>query len=168
MKYLLVAISFLFLMKELPVDAVTYITLDSLVTQVPFSGGVSHVKMDSLGESNNIDLSPSKDKVIVKERGVYVITAEGQIGSLVPGVQGYMDIWLVKNGIAITNSNNRTSISRDAPIGLLTTSSILTLSPGDTIATAYTASGPSLGFIFLQPDNEPAATSFSFQMYKLQ
>lgn len=144
-----------------------YFQAGSVKTQVPTNAGTSYIEMDLVDLSKNVELSPSKDKLIIKEKGVYFLVTSGQIGALTRGAAGYMDIWVVKNGKPFPNSTYRVGISPYFAIGLLTNQFVISLEAGDTIATGYSASAPSLGFIYIQPDNEPAIESFTISLFKI-
>ncbi len=103
----------------------------------------------------------------MKQAGVYFISSSGQVGAVAPGGKGYVDMWFEKNGKPVANSTARMTLSSSTDTAPLTDEIVLTLEAGDTIATAYSASGPSLGFIFLQPDNEPACASFLLSIFMI-
>ncbi len=147
--------------------ATAYGQLSSLTTQMPTSAGANLVKMEVADELLNIDLSPQKTKLIIKEDGVYFIMASGQVGAVSSGASGYVDLWLVKNDKQVPNSNCRITINDSAETDVLISQAALTLKTGDTISSGFSSSGPSLGFIFTQPDNEPAIVSFLFSIFKL-
>lgn len=146
----------------------TYAQLSSLITQTPRSGGTSVVRMDSLDALQNLGITPQqRDKVIIKEAGVYFVLASAQVGAVNPGAAGYMDIWFIKSGVAVPNSGCRMSVEESSFTSVLITQTVIQLEVGDTIATGYSASGPSLGFVYTKPDNEPAIPSFLFSIYKI-
>ena len=120
----------------------------SLVTQVPSASGASLVKMDSVENLQNLEISKNKDKIIIKEAGYYFVIATGQIGGVSVGAKGYMDIWFVKNDVAIPNSNNRMTITDYRTIGVLRSQFIIKLAAGDTFSTSYSASAPSFWVLF--------------------
>lgn len=149
------------------VNAAAYGQFSSLTTQVPTSSKTNIVKMDQTDEILNLDISPKKDQIIIKEDGIYQIIASGQVGATSSDGAGYMDIWFIKNGKAITNSGCRMTISDASQTGVLISQTSLSLKAGDTISTGYSASAASLGFIFLQPDNEPAIPSYLCSITKI-
>lgn len=145
-----------------------YAQVSSLKTQIPFSSTPTAITIDSVDALKNFAVGPNKDQLIAKEEGVYFLIASGQCGSVNKSDTGYMDLWFVKNGAAIPNSNCRLTVDRSTSIGILVTQFLIKLSKGDTISTNFSASGPSLGFIFTQPDNEPANTSFLLSIFKVE
>jgi len=147
--------------------APAYAQLSSLVTQLPAAKGTSTIKMDSVDEIKNMEVSPDKDKVIIKDTGVYFVLTAAQIGATSPGAKGWVDVWLIKNGAGIANSNTRMSIDQSTTTDVLVSQAVLSLKAGDTIATGYSASGPSLGILLTQPDNEPAIPSVIFSILKI-
>ncbi len=162
-----IVLPIVFLFKLEALNATSYGQLSSLTTQAPTSAGTNLVKMEMIDEILNLEVGPKKDKVIIKEDGVYLIIASGQVGAITSEASGYMDLWFIKNGKSIPNSGCRMSISDSTQIGVVVSQAALTLKAGDTISAGYSSSGPSLGFIFIQPDNEPAITSFLFSIIKI-
>lgn len=162
-----IGLPLIFLVKAEMAMATSYGSLSSIVTQTPSTPGTNLVIMDQADEMLNLELSPKKDKVIIKEDGVYLIIANGQIGSLSTGAIGYMDLWFLKNDKPIPNSGNRVSISDSTQVAMLVAQLAISLKAGDTISTGFSASGPSLGLIFIQPDNEPAMTSYDITVLKI-
>ena len=147
--------------------AAAYGQLSSLVSQVPASAGTNYVKMDQTDEILNLALSPKKDQIIIKEDGVYLIIASGQVGAISSEASGYMDIWFVKNGKPVPNSGCRMTISDATQTAVLISQISLTLKAGDAIAAGYSTNTASLGFIFIQPDNEPAIPSYLCSIIKI-
>lgn len=145
-----------------------YAQVSSIITQMPTSSGGSAVKMDQIDILKNIQLSDTKDKLICQLDGVYLVMALGQVGSTVPGSSGYMDCWFSKNNVSIDNSASRVAFDPAAPTTILSVQFIIKLSKGDTLATIFSASGPSIGFLYLKPDNEPAISSFELSMVKIE
>ena len=156
-----------FLFKIEALMATSYGSFSSIVTQTPSSAGTNLVIMDQADEMLNIELSPKKDKIIIKEDGVYLIIATGEVGAITTGIVGYMDLWFLKNDKPIANSGNRVAITDSSQISMVVAQIALSLKAGDTIAAGFSASGPSLGFIFIQPDNEPAMTSYDLTIIKI-
>lgn len=146
--------------------ATAYARLSSLTTQLPPATGYALVKMDSVDEIKNMELDPQRERLIATEPGLYFIIVSGQAGSISRDAKGYVDIWFEKNGKPVVNSTGRLTLS-SSETAPLTYQAVLSLQAGDTIATAYSASGPSLGFIFIQPANEPACASFFISIFKL-
>lgn len=157
----------LFSLMAIQLEAGSYAQLSSAVTQMPSKGGGSVMKMELVDAIENMDLSLEKDKVIVKEEGVYVIMIVGQVGATTPGAAGNVDIWISKNGAPLTNSGSRMTVEHSLWTGTIVSQTIAILKPGDTISTHFAATAPSLGVLFLQPPNEPAVASASFTMYKI-
>lgn len=147
---------------------VSYAQLSSSITQTPASGAGSPVKLEKTDAIKNFELSSGKDKLIVKEPGVYLVIASGQVGATHPGATGYVDCWFTKNGAPINNSAARTSVESSAFTAVLVTQFVIDLQPNDVLGLVFTASGPSLGFIYLKPDIGPGVTSMNFSIIKLE
>jgi hypothetical protein len=145
-----------------------YAQLSSLKTQIPSSTKPAAIIMDSVDLLHNFEVSPKRDKLITKVGGVYFIIASGQSASMNKSDSGHMDLWFVKNSQPIPNSNCRMSVDNPISNSVLITQFLIALQPGDTIGTNFSANAPSLGFVFSQPDNEPANTSFLFSILKVE
>lgn len=145
-----------------------YAQLSSLKTQIPSSTKPAVLIMDSVDVLHNFEVSPKRDKLITKVGGVYFIIASGQSASMNKSDSGHMDLWFVKNSQPIPNSNCRMSVDNPISNSVLITQFLISLAPGDTIGTNFSANAPSLGFVFTQPDNEPANTSFLFSIFKVE
>lgn len=144
-----------------------YGSFSSLTTQLPQNSGFSLVKMDVVESAKNLELSPQKDRIVVKEPGLYFIIVSGQLGATQRGAKGYLDLWFEKNGKPVINSNIRQSIDATSLTTPITFQIMIDLAAGDTIATAFSASAASIGFLFFKPDTEPAVTSFYASIFKI-
>ncbi len=147
--------------------APTYAQLSSLVTQVPPSGGFATVRLDKIDAMKNMELSENKEKLIIKEDGVYFFLAAGQMGSTSKAATGYIDFWFVRNGKQEANSGVRMTIDPSNTTGVLVSQTVLEMKAGDELSIGYSSSGPSMGFIFINPDNEPAIPSMIFTALKI-
>jgi hypothetical protein len=146
----------------------SYAQFSSLQTQVPPTSKPTPVIMDSMQAIKNFDIVPKKDKLVAKEAGTYFIIASGQAGAVSNTATGYVDMWFTKNDVALPNSNCRISIDHSLSIRIVVSQFVVQLNAGDTVATIFSASGPSLGFIYSNPSNEPAVSSFLFSIFKLE
>jgi hypothetical protein len=144
-----------------------YAQLSSIKSQVPSSPRPTPVVMDSVDVLDEFELSPKRDSLIAKTAGVYFVVASGQCASVNKTDVGNIDMWFVKNSEAVPNSNSRMSIDNPISVSILVTQFLVPLAAGDTIGTHFSASAPSLGFLFSKPDNEPANTSFLFSIFKV-
>lgn len=144
-----------------------YAQLSSLTSQVPPISGNALVQIDSVDAISNMEMTPDKQSIIIKEDGFYFVLATAQVGSIDQTTTGYVDVWLVVNKKAVPRTNSRKTIEQPTETGMVFNQTILSLKAGDQIGSRYSASGPSLGIVFLQPDNEPAITSFTFTIFKM-
>src|SRR5581483_1776192 len=140
-------------------------TLKTTIPPFPSPAVLILIRFDLL---HNFEVSPKRDKLITKVGGVYFIIASGQSASMNKSDAGYMDLWFVKNSQPIPSSNCRMSVDNPVSNSVLITQFLISLAPGDTIGTNFSANAPSLGFVFTQPDNEPANTSFLFSILKVE
>jgi hypothetical protein len=147
--------------------APAYAQLSSLTTQVPTSGIPTNVRLDSIDALKNLELDATKEKIVIKESGIYLLLAAGQIGSTNQVTAGYVDFWYLKNGKSVPNSNGRMSVDPANATGVLMLQSVMELHAGDTLSIAYISSGASIGFVFTRPDNEPAIPSMVWTILKI-
>lgn len=148
-------------------NASTYAQISSLNTQALGDAKTAIVKMENMEVSNGIDLASSKDKVMIKEDGVYFIMAAPQVGSTNSSATGYVDVWLMRNGNQMPNSNVRKGIAQGSDTTVVVSQTIAKLNAGDSIGIGYSASNPALGLIFTKPENEPAIPSLIFSIFKI-
>ncbi len=151
----------------LPLSAAAYAQLSSLQTQFPSATGKTLIKIENINEIQNIELASTKDKVVIKEKGVYLVIISAQVGTVDPDVRGFLDAWFVKNGKMVPDTTQRLSIDNPNQVNILMSQLVLTLVPGDTFGVGFSANTPSLGCIFQKPDNEPACASFVMTIFKL-
>ena len=147
--------------------AVPHAHLYSLVTQMPSARTGSLVKMESIDSMEGFELSPTKDLLIAKVAGLYFLFYTGQIGAATPGAEGFIDCWFVKNGKPVPNTTKRQTVDTSNFAGLMNTALVTPLSPGDTIGTMFSASGPSLGLVQIKPSVAPTITSVSVTIFKI-
>lgn len=164
--YVLVVLAAFFSLGRLCAEP-AYAQLSSLITQTPSSGAGSLVKMEKVDALKNFELSSDKDKLVVKQAGTYLAIASGQVGATSTGAVGYVDCWFTKNGQPLANSTVRLSVDNSTSTGPLITQFIIELAVNDALGVVFTASGPSLGFVFMKPDGRPAIPSFIFSITKL-
>lgn len=147
---------------------IAYAQISSYVTQTPTSGVGSLVKMEIVDAIKGFELSSDKKKLICKQKGLYFAMASGQVGAANPGALGYVDCWFTKNGESLSNSNNRQTINSSSYTGCLISQFIMELEVGDSLGVVFSASGPSLGYIYIKPDNEPGIPSFTLSLNQIQ
>lgn len=150
------------------VRGMAYAQLSSLVTQAPSSGMGSQVKLEKIDAMKNFKLSPEKDKLIVEQPGVYLAIASGQVAATTPGATGYVDCWFIKNGQPLPNSTVRLAVDTPTYTGLLISQYIMELAREDALGIMFTASGPSLGFVFIKPAVSPVIPSFILSITRLE
>ena len=149
-------------------DESAYAQLSSLQDQIPTSSKPQPVIMEVTHVMKNVELGADKNCVVVKEPGLYFIIASGQIGSPNKNGIGYFDLWLVKNGEWIPDSNARSPLDKAKSTGSVFSQYITHLVTGDTIAVYFSTSKPNLGLVTLYPEGEAAVSSFFFSMFKLR
>lgn len=144
-----------------------YAEFSSTTSQIPIKGGRNLIILENTDAAKNIDIAPTRDKIIIKEDGVYLFIFSAQIGAINKDSTGYIDVWLEKNGKQIHDSNTRSTIDQFDSVGVLVSQAVEFCKAGDEISSTFSASGPSLGLLFIQPENEPSCISFAFTILKI-
>lgn len=154
-----------------------YAQLSSLINH-PLTGTPQAVVIDSLDEVKNINVYGSK--IQIKRNGVYLIILAGQVGwqgnnTPVPPSGSYLDLWLVKNGVNVSNSNTRIAIEDIYQTSVLVSQTVTKCQKGD-IFEAY-INGPSstIGLVVSPgtyppgnlPNGEPTSPSIIISIMKI-
>jgi hypothetical protein len=145
-----------------------YAQLTSLQNQIPTTFGPKPIAMEGENLMQQFELGPTKDYLIVKEDGVYYFIAAGQMGSLRKNVTGTLDLWFVKNGVGIPDSNCQESVDKTKSTSIVISQFVTRLAAGDTIAAHFSTSRPQLGLVSITPEGEPVIPSFFFTIFKMQ
>lgn len=144
-----------------------YAQLSSDQTQVIGLEKSKHILINS-DEINGVELNQTKDSIKIKESGIYYIMAAGQVGTREKQNEtGYVDLWLLKNGKIIANSNTRQATGPHFTT-VLASQYVTYLKAEDSISFGFSATRPSLGLIATKPDNsEPAIPSIIISVFKI-
>jgi hypothetical protein len=145
-----------------------YAQLTSLQNQIPTTFGPKPIMMEEENIMEQFELGATKDYLIVKEEGVYYFVASGQMGSLRKNVTGTLDLWFVKNGVGIPDSNCQESVDKTKSTSIVISQFVTRLAAGDTIAAHFSTSRPQLGLVSIAPEEEPVIPSFFFTVFKLK
>jgi len=146
-------------------EQAVYAQLSSLANQL--GPNVKTVAMEKVDELHG--LGHSSDQVVIKTSGAYFVMAAAQMGSgKSEQPNGYIDLWLVKNGDRISNSNTRQSIDTKHSTSVLISQAVIHLEKGDKISAGFFANKSSLGLISTPATNdEPAIPSIIFSIFKI-
>jgi hypothetical protein len=150
----------------MPLFAVAYAQLTSLQNQIPKSSKGMPVTMEVVNVMKNMEINPEKDTLIIKESGVYCLYASGTLGSVNKNAVGYLDLWYLKNGKAISNSNYLKSLDRVLSTGTIISEIVTFLEAGDRLSIHFSTSKPYLGLVNMHPEHEPAISTFLFSIFK--
>ena len=147
-----------------------YAQLSSVATQIPIPVTGSLVTFDTVNLIKNFDLTPNKDGLICKVEGTYVIYAGLQPSTLIRGINGYLDMWFVVNGVPIPGSNDRQYVDEISRVSLVTNTTLVELKAGDIFSTAFLGSQPDIGIVFIQSplSSEPSVTSYILSVYRIR
>lgn len=145
-----------------------YAQMSSNRTQLPGIKGFAQVALDTLDEGQGISLDRVNNSLVINEEGTYFVMVAGQVGGREKQTeQGYVDLWLLKNGQPLTNSNTRQATGPNFTT-VLVTQTVIHLKAQDAISFAFSATRPSLGLIATPATNsEPAIPSVIISVFKL-
>ena len=138
--------------------------LSSSVTQNP---GIASklVKFENVDQLDGLKVDSAREKITVKESGLYFIMANGRVGTSVVSIRGRAEIYLLRNGTQIP----RTGASYISPGKIMTTNvisqTVLFLKKGDHISVGITSDSPIIGLI--PSSGTQAIPSITFTMYKI-
>ena len=123
-----------------------YSQCSSMTTQTP-----KHIKsLSVLLESNDgyktgVDCS-AISPVTIRKTGLYFVIAAGQVGSNKKDTQGgYLDLWLIRNGKPVANSNTRQSVRAAEDTAVLVSQAAMELNAGDTLSLGFRVSQANQG-----------------------
>lgn len=145
-----------------------YANMSCLRTIAPTSAQGSVITFDTLDQINGFDVSQKKDRIIIKEDGIYFFTVTAQVGTIAREASGYIDIWFSVNGKPIANSGSRGTVRNSVETYPCVTSTIIALKAGDAIESYFAASGPQLGLLFLQRDIGSAIPSYNLEIFTIR
>jgi len=147
-----------------------YVQLSSPTTQVASNANTpAMVAIEDVDTGQGITKNSNSTEFTVKQSGNYFIMAAAQVGAQKgSGRNGAVNLWLVKNGRPISNSNTQQNIGNESTTAVLISQTILPLKQGDRISVSFSASNTSLGLISTpMTNNEPAIPSIIFSMFKM-
>ena len=149
----------------------TYSQCSSMTTQTP-----RHIKAQSVlleindGNKSGVDCS-AISPVTVRKSGLYFVIAAGQVGSAKKDTHGgYLDLWLIKNGKPVENSNTRQFIRTAEDTAVLVSQAAMELTAGDTLSLGFRVSeaNQGIGLMAIPPTaEEPGIPSMIFSVMGL-
>ena len=145
---------------------VEYIQLSSSMNQ-PAVQETNVAAFDRVNGQSN--LTSAHHKIIVKVDGVYFLMVAAQVGNVKKDAtgKGELDLWLIKNGQPIENSNSRRTINQ-GDTSVLVSQTLLSLKAGDSVSIGYSATNPDIGIIAIPaPNKEPSISSITLSMNKI-
>ncbi len=118
---------------------------------------------------NNFEVSPTKDFLICKVKGVYFVSCSLQPAALNIGINGHLGAWIELNEQPVSASTSRIYVTEKSPIMLLTIPYLINLNPGDRIGTRFASTGSDIGITYIDTPsiNEPSIPSYTFSIYKV-
>lgn len=148
--------------------AASYIQLSSSTSQPANGKNIVHFNASNLKGQ----LDDTHSVITVHQDGVYMLVIEGQVGVVdqaAPIKDGYVNIWINKNGQPIENFSSRQSMTA----GKMQTNTVvgnylLPLKNGDKVSIGFNASSTTFGLVYFPVLNgAPAAYSAVLTMYKI-
>ena len=149
----------------------TYSECSSMTTQTPRHNKPQSVLLEiNDGNKTGIDCS-AISPVTIRKGGLYFVIAAGQVGSTKKDMRGgYLDLWLIRNGKPVENSNTRQYIRTDADTAVLVSQAAMELNAGDTLSLGFRVSDANqgVGLVATPPSpEEPGIPSMIFSVMGL-
>jgi len=101
--------------------------------------------------------------VTVKENGVYLTVAAGQVGGK---GKGTVKLWMRQNGKDVDNSNTEQTVAGGST-SVIVCQGVMELKAGDKLQLVQSASGGGVGMVASKPAGEPAIPSVIFSLAKI-
>lgn len=148
-----------------------YSQCSSMTTQTPKHNKAQSVLLEiNDGFKTGVDCS-AISPVTIRKTGLYFVIAAGQVGSAKKDTQGgYLDLWLIRNGKPVANSNTRQSVLSGNDTAVLVSQAAMELSAGDTLSLGFRVSDPNQGIgLIATPSTaeEPGIPSMIFSVVGL-
>lgn len=148
-----------------------YSQCSSMTTQTPKHNKAQSVLLElNDGFKTGVDCS-AISPVTIRKSGLYFVIAAGQVGSAKKETQGgYLDLWLIRNGKPVANSNTRQSIRTGDDTAVLVSQAAMELNAGDTLSLGFRVSNPNQGIgLIATPSTaeEPGVPSMIFSVVGL-
>ena len=148
-----------------------YSQCSSMTTQTPKHNKAQSVLLEiNDGFKTGVDCS-AISPVTIRKTGLYFVIAAGQVGSAKKDTQGgYLDLWLIRNGKPVANSNTRQSVLTGTDTAVLVSQAAMELTAGDTLSLGFRVSDPNQGLgLIATPSTaeEPGIPSMIFSVVGL-
>jgi hypothetical protein len=154
-------------------DAVkgVYSQCSSMTTQTPRHTRAQSVVLEiNDGSKTGVDCS-AISPVTIRRTGLYFVIAAGQVGASRKDTQGgYLDLWLIRNGKPVANSNTRQYIRTADDTAVLVSQAAMELNAGDTLSLGFRVSDANQGVgLVATPSTpeEPGIPSMIFSVMSL-
>lgn len=110
----------------------------------------------------------TKNKLVVKEDGLYFVSLAGTIGDKKFSRPGNVNLYLIKNNNIIQNTAVSKLVNEWHTKDQISAHAILSLKVGDIISIGFSASGPGIGLVSIaESPNNPAIPSVILSMFKI-
>jgi len=145
---------------------------DSTTQATAAAGAASNITLNTNDEIYGIthSVSAKTHEIIIQESGIYQIIAVPQIGEVTVQADGVYNIWLVKNGVKIPNTNVKTHVIVTASGDETSTETlnwIGRLNQNDVIYFQQSSTDPDIGTIFTAAAIPPATPSIIVSIFKI-
>jgi hypothetical protein len=101
--------------------------------------------------------------VTIKENGVYLVVAAGQVGG---NGKGTVKLWMRQNGKDVDNSNTEQTVAGGST-SVIVCQGVMELKAGDKLQLVQAANGGGVGMVASKPTGEPAIPSVIFSLAKI-
>ncbi len=162
-------IFFLLLTIQLSALEEAYAQVYSISAQRPEKIVGSLLISEEISLMKNFELSPTKDYLICKKKGIYFVACSIQPAALNLGINGHLGAWFELNKKPIEASTSRIYVTEGSPIALITIPFIIKLNEGDTFGTRISSTGYDIGITYINApsNNEADVPSYVLTIYKV-
>lgn len=144
-------------------NAVAYARASSESNQFPENLDPQIALIDHLNSSNLIQLK--NNHLIVEEAGKYFVTASVQAGTLSIAPVGYVDLWLIKNGVPLPETRTRVTILNMQTVMQLTSQAVIELNKRDSLEIGFSSSNTKIGLI---ANTNPIIPNLTVSLFRIK
>ncbi len=145
------------------VDDSAYAQISGSQTQTAVPTG-SPIMLNTVDAAKNIENKAGA--ITFKTAGTYFVMAAGQVGCTASGEQGRVRLWLLQNGLAMSNSNCEQAVSPGFT-AVLVCQGVMACKAGDRLEFIQSASGSGMGMIASAPEGESTVPSVIVSIIKV-
>jgi hypothetical protein len=145
------------------VDDSAYAQISSSESQMAATAG-RPIMLNTVDAAKNIENKGGA--LTFKTAGTYFVMVAGQVGCDTSASQGRVRLWLLQNGLAVSNLNCEQTVSPDFT-AVLVCQAVMACQAGDRLEFIQSASGSGMGMIASTPQSESEVPSVMVSIFKV-